>query len=82
MARAFTSFYNELNSSGYHPTLEVLDNDYSCTLKDHVQPHKMSVQILEAHTHRVNAAKPTVKLTEYHTITTLPTINPVCTIQL
>ena len=82
MAEAFKICYDELNAKGHHPTLRVLDNECSRAVKEYVASQRTEVQIVESHSHQVNAAEHRCKAAKYHTIVTLCTIDPSCPIQL
>ena len=82
MVSAFKSCYKELNEKDHHPTLHVIDNECSRAVKEFISSEKTDLQFVESYNHRVNAAEHGFKAAKYHTIATLCTIDPACSIQL
>ena len=67
--------YEYLKQRGFKPTLNVLDNECSKTLKEWILSDQMTIQFVEPENHRVNAAETAIKATKYHILAGLQTVD-------
>ena len=74
MIEVFTDVYKMLQQNGSNPSLHVLDNKCSKTIKTSVADQQTAIQLIELHNHRVNAAEVAVKTAKYHFIAALVTV--------
>ena len=72
--------YKKLNTKGNHPALHVPDNEYIKAVKHYITSKNTYIQLVEPHSHRMNAAELAVKSTKHHTIANLTTLDPNCPI--
>ena len=78
MVTASKSVCANLKEKGHTPTLHVLNNECSRTVKRFIASQYVPVQIVEPDSHRVNATKPAVKSMKYHVISSIATVDPHC----
>jgi len=82
MIAAFTDILTTLNARGYAPTLNVMDNECSKTVKAHIRSNKMDIHLVPPHNHRVNAAERAIMTFKEHFISALATVDKDCPLQL
>jgi len=82
MVEVFQDVYRMLQQRGTNPSLHVMDNECSKAIKTFVADQKTTIQLVEPHNHRVNAAEVAVKTAKYHFIASLATVAPECPLQL
>jgi len=75
MVTAFTEVITTLKTRGYHPALNVMDNECSATVKKYIRSEKISIQLIPPHNHRVNAAEQAITTFKEHFITALATVD-------
>ena len=76
MATIFRDVYSDLRARGQALSLHILDNERSKAVKNYIRSEETSIQLVEPHNYRVNAAKPAFKRVKYYTIPSLATIDP------
>jgi hypothetical protein len=54
---AYKKIFEYLEEKGYKPKLNVMDNQATKVIKAYLTPQQVSLQLMEPHNHRVNAAK-------------------------
>jgi hypothetical protein len=57
MITAFSEVVTTLRAQGYHPALNVIDNECSAGVEKHIKASKINNQLVPPHNHCVNAAK-------------------------
>jgi hypothetical protein len=57
MVHAFTKVISILKSGGYHPALNVMDNECSALVKKYIQSKAINIQLAPLHNHQANASK-------------------------
>ena len=82
MVKTFQELYAYLRERGIQPRLHVLDNECSKAIKAFIRSQETGIQLVEPHTHRVNAAETAVKAAKYHMIAALATLDVNCPNQL
>jgi len=82
MIAAFKDILVTLNTRGYAPTLNVMDNECSKTAEAHIRSHNMDIHLVPPHNHCVNAAERTIATSEEHFISALATVDKDCPLQL
>ena len=82
MIIAFTEVIATLRARGYHPALNVMDNECSEAVEKHIKASKINIQLVPPHNHHVNAAKQAIGTFKEHFIATLANINNLCPLQL
>ena len=82
MIDVFKDVYELLQRKGKNPNLHVLDNECSKAIKTYVAEQNTTIQLVEPHNHRVNAAEVAVKTAKYHFIAALAIEAPECPLQL
>ena len=50
MVSGFKSCYGGLNAKGHHPTMHVLDNKCSCTVKESISPERTTIHVVRSYT--------------------------------
>ena len=81
MVEIFQNVYDDLRKPDLTSNLDIMDNEYSCTIQVFISKKHINVQFVIPQTCRVNAAIPAVKAVKYHTIASLTTVNPTCLLQ-
>jgi hypothetical protein len=56
MITASTEVITTLHAQGYHPALNVMDNECSAAVEKRIKASKINIQLVLPHNHRVNAA--------------------------
>jgi hypothetical protein len=82
MIIAFTEVIATLRARGYHPALNVMDNECSEAVEKHIKASKINIQLVPPHNHHVNAAKQAIATFKEHFIAALATIDKLCPLQL
>jgi hypothetical protein len=82
MITAFTEVIATLRARGYHPALNVMDNECSAAVEKHIKASKINIKLVPAHNHRVNAAKQAIATFKEHFIAALATVDKLCPLQL
>jgi hypothetical protein len=62
MVTAFTEVITTLKTRGYHPTLNVMDNECSAAVEKYIRTENISIHLVLPHNHRVNAAERAIAL--------------------
>ncbi len=57
MITAFDKVIEVLRTHGYHPALNVMDNECSTAVERYIQSEKIIIQLVPPHNHRANAAE-------------------------
>jgi hypothetical protein len=82
MVQVFTKVISKLKSGGYHPALNVLDNECSAAVEKYIRSKSINIQLVPPHNHWVNAAKCTIVTFKEHFIAALATVDMLCPLQL
>ncbi len=82
MVQAFTKVISILKFSGYHPELNVMDNECSAAVKKYIWSEAINIQLIPPHNHPANAAKHAIASFKEHFITALATVDMLCPLQL
>ena len=80
MIAAFKDILATLNTRGYVPTLNVMDNECSKAVEAHIRSRTMDIHLV--HNHHVNAAEHTIATFKEHFISALATVDKDCPLQL
>jgi len=54
---AYTKNFKYLVSKGFNPNVNVMDNQANKAIKAYLTPQQVTLQLVEPHNHRVNAAE-------------------------
>jgi hypothetical protein len=81
MIAAFKDILATLNTRGYVPTLNVMDNECSKAVEAHIRRNNMDI-LVPPHNHRVNAAEHAIATFKEHFISALATVDKDCLLQL
>jgi hypothetical protein len=79
---AFSEIFDVLHARDYHPTLNVMDNECSKAVEQHIRANKMKIQLVPPHNHRVNAAERVIATFKEHFVAALATVDSLCPLQL
>ncbi len=82
MIAAFKDILATLNTRGYEPTLNVMDNECSKAVAAHIRSNNMDIHLFPPHNHQVNAAKRAIATFKEHFILALATVDKDCPLQL
>jgi hypothetical protein len=82
MITAFTEVITTLCARGYHPELNVIDNECSAAVEKHIKASKINIHFVPPHNHHVNAAKQAIATFKEHFIAALATVDKLCPLQL
>jgi hypothetical protein len=82
MITAFTEVITSLRARGYHPALNVMDNECSAVVEKHIKTSKINIQLILPHNHCINAAKQAIATFKEHFIAALATVDMLCPLQL
>jgi hypothetical protein len=84
MIAVFTDIFANLNTSGYAPMLNLMDNECSKAIKAHIQNNHMDIHLVPPHNHWINAAERAIAIatSKEHLISALATVNRNCLLQL
>ena len=78
MIAAFKDILMTLNTRGYAPTLNDMDNECSKAVKAHIRSNNMDIHLVPPHNHRVNAAERAIATFKEHFISALTTVDKDC----
>jgi hypothetical protein len=79
---AYKSNFKYLVSKGFKPKVNVMDNQAAKTIKAHLTPQQVTLQLVEPHNHRVNAAERAIQTFKNRFIGALGTTDSNFPIQL
>jgi hypothetical protein len=82
MVQVFTKVITILKSGGYHPALNVMDNECYAAVKKYIHSKKINIQNFPPHNHRVDAAEGAITTFKDHFIAALATVDMLCPLQL
>jgi hypothetical protein len=82
IVQVFTKVISILKSGGYHPALNVIDNNCSVTVEKFIRSKLINIHLVPLHNHWVNAAKCPLATFKVHYITALATVDMLCPLQL
>jgi hypothetical protein len=82
MVTAFTEVITTLKTGGYHPALNVMDNECSAAVEKYIRAEKINIQLVPPHNHRVNTAEWAITTFKEHFIAALATVDMHCPLQL
>ena len=82
MVTAFTEVITTLKKRGYHPTLNVMDNECSAAVEKYIWSENISIHLVPPHNHCVNAAERAIATFKEHFIAALATVDMHCPLQL
>jgi hypothetical protein len=72
MIAPFKDILATLNTRGYAPTLNVMDNECSKTVEAHIRSNNMDIHLVPPHHHRVNVAERAIATFKEHYISACP----------
>jgi hypothetical protein len=79
---SFKDILATLNTRGYVPTLNVMDNECSKAVETHIRSNNMGIHLVPPHNHQVNGAERAITTFKEHFISALATVNKNCPLQL
>ncbi len=82
MITAFETVLDQLKVKGYHPTLNIMDNECSKAVEAYIRKEKIAIQLVPPHNHRVNAAERAIATFKDHFVAALATLDINCPLQL
>ena len=82
MITVFTEVITTLRAQGYHPVLNVMDNECSAAVEKHIKASKINIQLIPPHNHCVNTIERTIATFKEHFIAALATVDKLCPLQL
>jgi hypothetical protein len=82
MVTAFTEVITTFKTRGYHPALNVMDNECSAAVENYIRSENISIQLVPPHNYRVNAAEQVIATFKEHFIAALATVDMHCPLQL
>jgi hypothetical protein len=82
MITAFKEVIEVLRIRGYHPALNVMDNECSTAVERYIQSEKINIQLVPPHNHRANAAEQAIATFKEHFIAAFATVDQLCPLQL
>jgi len=82
MVTAFREVITTLKTGGYHPALNVMDNECLAAVEKYIRSEQINIQLIPPHNHRVNAAERAIATFEEHFIAALATVDMHCPLQL
>jgi hypothetical protein len=82
MITAFNKVIEVLRIRGYHPALNVMDNECSTAVERYIRSEKINIQLVPPHNHRANAAERAIATFKEHFIYALATVDQLCPLQL
>lgn len=80
--KAFKEVYSYLIERNHKPSLHIMDNECSTAVKNYATSMETTIQFVEAHIHRVNAAERAIQTFKNHFISGLCTVNKLFPLQL
>ena len=78
----YEKIYNQLQDSGFHPKLHILDNEASGDFKSFLKQKNVQYQLVPPHTHRRNAAERAIQTFKNHFISGLCSVDKTFPIHL
>ena len=82
MVETFQQIYDFLIKRNMTPKLHVMDNECSKLLSDYIQNNNTTIQFVEAHNHKINAAERAIQTFKNHFVAGLCTAHPQFPLQL
>ncbi len=82
MITAFKEVITVLQTRGYRPALNVMDNKCSTAVEQYICLEKINIQLVLLHNHQANAAERAIATFKEHFIAALATVNQLCLLQL
>jgi hypothetical protein len=82
MITAFKEVITVLQTCGYHPALNVMDNKCSTAVEQCICSEKINIQLVPPHNHQANTAEQAIATFKEHLIAALATVNQLCPLQL
>ncbi len=82
MITAFKEVIEVLRTCGYHPALNVMDNECSTAVERYIWSEKITIQLVPPHNHQANAAEQAIATFKEHFFAALATVNQLCPLQL
>jgi hypothetical protein len=82
MITAFKEGIAVLQTRGYRPALNVMDNKCSTAVEQYIHLEKINIQLVRPHNHQANAAEQAIATFKEHFIAALATVNQFCPLQL
>ncbi len=74
--------YDYLTKRGFHPKLNVMDNQCSKTIQNFIEKNRAKIQLVNLDDHRVNAAERVIQTWKNHWLAGLGMLDPNCPLQL
>jgi hypothetical protein len=78
MVQAFTKVISILKSGGYHPALNIMDNECSAPVEKYIRSEAINIQLISPHNNRANAAERAITTFKEHYIAVLATVDMLC----
>jgi hypothetical protein len=78
MVTAFNEVISTLETGGYTPTLNVMDNECSAAVEAYIKSGRIGIQLVPPHNHRVNAAERAIATFKEHFIAALAAVDAHC----
>jgi hypothetical protein len=78
MVQAFTKVISILKSAGYHPALNVMNNECSAAVKKYIWPEAINIQLIPPYNHQANATKHAIATSKELFIVPLAAIDMLC----
>ncbi len=82
MITAFKEVITVLQTHGYRPALNVMNNKCSTAVEQYIRSEKINIQLVPPHNHQANAAEQAIVTFKEHFIAALATVNQLCPLQL
>jgi hypothetical protein len=82
MVQAFTEVISMLKSGGYHPALNVMDNECSAAVEKYIRSEAVTIQLVPPHNHLASAPECAIATFKEHFIAALATVDMLCPLQL
>jgi hypothetical protein len=82
MEQAFPKVISILKSGGYHPALNVMDNECSAAVEKYIRSKAVNIQLVPPLNHQANAAEHAIATFKEHIIAALATVDMLCPLQL
>jgi hypothetical protein len=78
MITTFKKVIKVLRTHGYHPALNVMDNECSTMVERYIRSEKINIQLVPPHNHQANAAEQAIATFKEHFIAALATVDQLC----
>jgi hypothetical protein len=82
MIQAFTKVISILKSGGYHPALNIMDNECSTAVEEYIRSKAITIQLVPPHNRQTNAAEHAIATSKERFISALATVDMLCPLQL